>query len=61
MFNLLDRMYSRASNTLTSALFDIDSCLRSVGSSLGDFGLPDPPECCSSELDAENLFFNASV
>jgi len=49
------------SNALTSALFDIDSCLRSAGSSLRDFSLPDPPEHHLSELDAENLFFNASV
>src|SRR5947209_17753478 len=48
-------------NALASALFDIDSCLRSGGSTLRDFGLPDPPERRSSESESEEMFFTASV
>jgi hypothetical protein len=49
------------SDALASTLLDIDSYLRSGGSSLRDFGLPDAPERRLSELEVEDLFFSASV
>ena len=49
------------SDALASALLDIDSSLRSGGSSLRDFSLLNTPEHRSSKSEAENQFLTIAI